>query len=101
MTRLLDLMERLTFTINFKGQVSIGQVWVKTQIKSKPNVRPASVVDRDESYAVFANEDWRSPFVQYLTEGMLPQKNTERYKLKRLETLYFVHNEVLFKKGYP
>ena len=24
--------------------------------------------DREESYAVFASEDWRSPFVQYLTK---------------------------------
>ena len=39
--------------------------------------------DKAESYAVFASEDWRSPFTQYLTEGILPQKHTERYKLKR------------------
>ena len=28
--------------------------------------------DREESYTVFINEDWRSPFMQYLTEGILP-----------------------------
>ena len=38
--------------------------------------------------------------MQYLTEGILPQKHAERYKLKRLATRYFVHNGVLFKKGY-
>ena len=57
-------------------------------------------VDREESYAVFISEDWRSPFMQYLTEGILPQKHSERYKLKRLTTRYFLHNTVLFKKGY-
>ena len=56
--------------------------------------------DREESYVVFASEDWGSPFTQYLTEGILPQKHSERYKLKRLETRYFLHNTVLFKKGY-
>ena len=56
--------------------------------------------DREESYAVFINEDWRSPFIQYLTKGILPQKHSERYKLKRLATRYFLHNTVLFKKGY-
>ena len=56
--------------------------------------------DREESYAVFINEDWRSPFIQYLTEGILPQKYSERYKFKRLATRYFLHNTVLFKKGY-
>ena len=30
------------------------------------------VADREESYAVFISEDWRSPFTQYLTEGFLP-----------------------------
>ena len=52
--------------------------------------------DREESYAMFTNEDWRSPFTQYLTEGILPQKYSERYKLRRLTTRYFLHNIVLF-----
>ena len=56
--------------------------------------------DREESYVVFINEDWRSPFIQYLTEDILPQKHSKRYKLKRLATHYFLHNTVLFKKGY-
>ena len=34
--------------------------------------------DKEESYAVFISEDWRSPFVQYLTEGILPQKHSEK-----------------------
>ena len=29
-------------------------------------------VDREESYVVFTTEDWRSPFIEYLTEGVLP-----------------------------
>ena len=58
------------------------------------------VADREESYVVFVSEDWRSPFIQYLTEDILPQKHSERYKLKRLATRYFLHNMVLFKKGY-
>ena len=39
--------------------------------------------DRAESYALFTSEDWRSPLRQYLIEDILPQKHTERYKLKR------------------
>ena len=55
------------------------------------------VVDREESYVVFISEDWRSPFMRYLIEGILPQKHSERYKLRRLATRYFLHNGVLFK----
>nr|XP_023873293.1 uncharacterized protein LOC111985877 [Quercus suber] len=55
--------------------------------------------DREESYVVSSCGDWRSPFIQYLTEGILPQKHSEKYKLKRLATRYFMHNMVLFKKG--
>ena len=49
---------------------------------------------------MFASEDSRRPFTQYLTEGIPPQKHNERYKLKRLATRYFLHNTVLFKKEY-
>ena len=49
---------------------------------------------------MFISEDWRSPFIQYLIEGILPQEHSERYKLKRLATCYFLHNIVLLKKGY-
>ena len=57
-------------------------------------------MDREESYAVLANEDWRSPFMQYLIKGVLPQKHSERYKLKKLATYYFLREGILFKKGY-
>ena len=49
---------------------------------------------------MFTNEDWRSPFTQYLTEGVLPQKYSVKYKFKRLATHYFLHNAAFFKKGY-
>ena len=38
--------------------------------------------------------------MQYLAEGILPQKHSERYKLKRLAMRYFLHNMILFKKWY-
>ena len=38
--------------------------------------------------------------MQYLTDSILSQKHSERYKLKRLATRYFLHDRVLFKKGY-
>ena len=37
------LRRKLAFTADFKGQASIGQVWVKTQVKSKPGMGPASL----------------------------------------------------------
>ena len=30
----------------------------------------------------------------------MPQKHSETYKLKRLATRYFLHDAILFKKGY-
>ena len=38
--------------------------------------------------------------MQYLTEGVLSQKHSERYKLKKLAAHYFLHEGILFKKGY-
>ena len=56
--------------------------------------------NREKSYAVFTSEDWRNLFVQYLVKGILPQKHSERYKFKGLAARYFLHEGVLFKKGY-
>ena len=58
------------------------------------------VVDKEKSYTLFISKDWRSLFMKYLAEGILPQRHSERYKLRRLATHYFLHNTVLFKKGY-
>ena len=57
-------------------------------------------VDKEESYVVFTMENWKSPFIEYLTEGILPQKHGKMYKLKNLVTCYFLHEGILFKKGY-
>ena len=38
--------------------------------------------------------------MQYLAKGILPQKHSERYKLKRLAVCYFLHEGVFFEKGY-
>ena len=38
--------------------------------------------------------------MQYLTKGILQQKHSEKYKLKRIATHYFLHEGILFKKGY-
>ena len=57
-------------------------------------------IDREESHIVFTMEDWRSPFIGYLGEGILPQKHGERYKFRKLATRYFLHEGILFKKRY-
>ena len=58
------------------------------------------IVNKEESYAIFTREDWRNPFMQYLAKGILPQKHSERNKLKRLAVRYFLHKGFLLKKGY-
>ena len=55
-------------------------------------------IDREESYATFTSEDWRSLFLQYLAKGVLPQKHNERYKLKKLAVHYFYMRESFLRK---
>jgi len=38
--------------------------------------------------------------VQYLKKGVLPLKQSERYKLRKLAARYFLHEGILFKKRY-
>ena len=43
-----------------------------------------------ESYAVFVMEDWRTPFMEYLAQGILPTNRTLAHQLKKLVIRYFL-----------
>ena len=57
-------------------------------------------MDRKESYTVFVVKDWRTPFVEYLTQETLPDDRKVAYQLKKLALRYFLQNEILFERGY-
>ena len=57
-------------------------------------------IDKDESYAVFVTEDWRTSFLEYLAQWILPTDRTLAHQLKRLVVRFFFQNRILFKKGY-
>ena len=58
------------------------------------------LVDKEESYAVFVTEDWRTPFMEYLVQGILPTDRTLAHQLRKLFIRYFLQNKILFKRGY-
>ena len=55
---------------------------------------------KEESYTVFVTEDWRTPFMEYLAQRILPTNRTLAHQLKKLAVKYFLQNGILFKKGY-
>lgn len=55
-------------------------------------------MEKEEIYAVFIFEDWRTPFILYLTQGTLPTDRKVAYRLKRLALRYFLQNGILFEK---
>ena len=55
---------------------------------------------KEESYVVFVTEDWRTPFMEYLAQRILPTDKTPTHQLKKLAVRYFLQNGILFKKGY-
>ena len=57
-------------------------------------------MDKEECYAVFVAEDWRTPFMEYLAQGILPTDRTLTHQLKKLMVRYFLQNGILFKKRY-
>ena len=57
-------------------------------------------MDKEESYVVFFVENWRTLFIEYLTQGILLADRKLAHQLKKLVVRYFIQNEILFKKGY-
>uniref|UniRef100_A0A2N9FAT3 Integrase catalytic domain-containing protein n=1 Tax=Fagus sylvatica TaxID=28930 RepID=A0A2N9FAT3_FAGSY len=54
----------------------------------------------EEVCATFVSADWRTPFLEYLLEGILPSNPKDVYRLKRLALRYFVEGGTLFRKGF-
>ena len=55
---------------------------------------------KEDGYTVFVPEDWRTPLMEYLAQGILPANRTPAHQLKKLAVRYFLQNGILFKKGY-
>uniref|UniRef100_A0A2N9FIH6 Integrase catalytic domain-containing protein n=1 Tax=Fagus sylvatica TaxID=28930 RepID=A0A2N9FIH6_FAGSY len=54
----------------------------------------------EEVCATFVSTDWRTPFLEYLLERILPSNPKDAYRLKRLALRYFVEGGTLFRKGF-
>uniref|UniRef100_A0A2N9G8V4 RNA-directed DNA polymerase n=1 Tax=Fagus sylvatica TaxID=28930 RepID=A0A2N9G8V4_FAGSY len=57
--------------------------------------------NNEEVCATFISTDWRTPFLEYLLEGILPPNPNDGYRLKRLALRYFVEGGTLFRKATP
>uniref|UniRef100_A0A2N9IAW3 Reverse transcriptase domain-containing protein n=1 Tax=Fagus sylvatica TaxID=28930 RepID=A0A2N9IAW3_FAGSY len=57
------------------------------------------VFEKEEAYATFSTSDWRTPFLEYLLENILPETSKEAYHLKQLARRYFTKGGILFRKG--
>uniref|UniRef100_A0A2N9J1Q1 Uncharacterized protein n=1 Tax=Fagus sylvatica TaxID=28930 RepID=A0A2N9J1Q1_FAGSY len=56
--------------------------------------------ESDQIYATFVSSDWRTPFLEYLIENILPQTSQAAVRIKKLATRYFVEGGILFRKGF-
>uniref|UniRef100_A0A2N9FRS5 Uncharacterized protein n=1 Tax=Fagus sylvatica TaxID=28930 RepID=A0A2N9FRS5_FAGSY len=56
--------------------------------------------ESDQIYATFVSSDWRTPFLEYFIENVLPQTSQAATRLKKLATRYFVEGGILFRKGF-
>uniref|UniRef100_A0A2N9IKF0 Reverse transcriptase domain-containing protein n=1 Tax=Fagus sylvatica TaxID=28930 RepID=A0A2N9IKF0_FAGSY len=56
--------------------------------------------ESDQVYTTFVSSDWRTPFLEYLIENILPQTSKAATQLKKLATRYFVEGGILFQKGF-
>ena len=52
------------------------------------------LIYKEESYAIFVIEDWRTPFMEYLAQGILPINRTLAHQLKKLAVRYFLWDPI-------
>jgi ribonuclease HI len=51
--------------------------------------------ENEQVCAIFLSSDWRTPFLEYFIEGILPQTGREAARIKKLSTRYFVESGIL------
>uniref|UniRef100_A0A2N9FGV7 Integrase catalytic domain-containing protein n=1 Tax=Fagus sylvatica TaxID=28930 RepID=A0A2N9FGV7_FAGSY len=56
--------------------------------------------ENEQVCATFLSSDWRTPFLEYFIEGILPRTGKEAARIKKLSTRYFVESGILFRKGF-
>ena len=56
--------------------------------------------NNEEVCVTFISTNWRTPFLEYLLEGILLPNPNDVYCLKRLALRYFVEGGTLFRKGF-
>ena len=57
------------------------------------------LVEKEESYAVFMVEDWRTPFMGYLTQGILLADKKLDHQPRKLVVRYFYRMGSYSKRG--
>uniref|UniRef100_A0A2N9ENN0 Integrase catalytic domain-containing protein n=1 Tax=Fagus sylvatica TaxID=28930 RepID=A0A2N9ENN0_FAGSY len=57
--------------------------------------------ENEQVCATFLSSDWRTPFLEYFIEGILPRTGKEAVRIKKLSTRYFVEEWYPIPKGIP
>jgi ribonuclease HI len=56
--------------------------------------------ENEQVCATFLSSDWRTPFLEYFIEGILPRTGKEAARIRKLSTRYFMESGILFRKGF-
>ncbi|KAL0401760.1 UNVERIFIED_CONTAM: Gag-Pol polyprotein [Sesamum latifolium] len=49
---------------------------------------------------ITTGEDWRTPIIKWIEEGLLPDNRWEAVRLKARATRFIIHEHILYKKSY-
>ena len=78
----------------------IGYYWPEMKVQASKiqssYSRCQHVFEKEEAYATFSTSDWRTSFLEYLLENILPETSKEAYHLKQLAHRYFTEGGILF-----
>jgi ribonuclease HI len=82
----------------------IGYYWPEMRAQASEIQSSCSrcqhIFGKEEAYATFSTSDWRTPFLEYLLENILPETSKEAHHLKQLAHRYFTEGGILFRKGF-
>ena len=85
---------------NVEADTLVKEAFANEAMNEFDEIQYMPSIDLPEMLRIEGEENWMTPIVSYLEDGMLPEAKDEARKLRVKSTRYILIDEMLYKRGF-